>query len=331
VNHSIKANITALGKYLPTNILSNKDLEKMVETSDEWIVSRTGISERRIVDKGQATVEMSVNAINKVLKSRGITAEEIDVIIVGTVTPDMIFPSSAALIQDKIGASKAWGFDLSAACSGFVFALQTGASMIESGRYEKVLVVGVDTMSSILDYEDRNTCILFGDGAGAVLLEPSTEFGLIDSKLRIDGDGGKYLHMQGGGSLHRTSHKTVENKMHYIYQDGKNVFKYAVKGMADISFDVAERNGLTNDKIDLFIPHQANKRIIDAAAKRMGLSEEQVFVNIDKYANTTAATIPICMAEAYENNQLKKGDNVIISSFGAGFTWGASYIKWGLD
>ncbi len=327
----VKANITALGKYLPKNILSNKDLEKMVDTSDEWIVSRTGISERRIVDKGEATVDMSVNAINDLLQARGISGEEIEVIIVGTVTPDMMFPSSAAIIQQRIGATKAWGFDLSAACSGFVFALQTGASLIESGRYSKVLVVGVDTMSSILDYEDRNTCILFGDGAGVALLEPSSEFGLIDSKLRIDGEGGKYLHMQGGGSLNRTSHETVDKKMHYIYQDGRNVFKYAVKSMADVSFEVAERNGLKNSDINLFIPHQANKRIIDAAAKRMGLSEDQVFINIDKYANTTAATIPICLAEAYENGQLTKGDNVIISSFGAGFTWGASYIKWGLD
>ena len=326
-----KANITAVGKYLPKNILSNVDLEKMVDTNDEWIQSRTGIIERRIVDKGEASVEMSINAIRKILDSRNLDPEEIDAIIVGTVTPDMLFPSCAALIQDRIGATNAWGYDLSAACSGFIFALQSGSALIESGQCEKVLIVGVDTMSSILDYEDRNTCILFGDGAGAVLLEPSEKYGVIDGAMRVDGSGGKFLKMPGGGSLHRTTHETVDKKMHYIQQDGRTVYKFAVKGMADISHEVASRNNLTNDDIDLFIPHQANKRIIDAAAKRLGISDEKVLINIDKYANTTAATIPIGIVEAVETNRLKKGDNLILASFGAGFTWGATYIKWGMD
>ena len=325
------ANITAVGKYLPKNILTNSDLEKMVDTNDEWIQSRTGIQERRIVDKGEASVEMSVNAIQKILDSRNLDPTEIDAIIVGTVTPDMLFPSCAALIQHRIGATNAWGYDLSAACSGFIFALQSGSALIESGQCEKVIIVGVDTMSSILDYEDRNTCILFGDGAGAVLLEPSEEYGIIDAIMRVDGGGGDYLKMPAGGSLHRTSHETVDKKMHYIQQDGRTVYKFAVKGMADVSYELATRNNLTNDDIDLFIPHQANKRIIDAAAKRLGLPDEKVLININKYANTTAATIPIGIEEAVETNRLKKGDNLILASFGAGFTWGATYIKWGMD
>ncbi len=325
------ANITAVGKYLPKNILTNADLEKMVDTNDEWIQSRTGIQERRIVDKGEASVEMSVNAIQKILDSRNLDPTEIDAIIVGTVTPDMLFPSCAALIQHRIGATNAWGYDLSAACSGFIFALQSGSALIESGQCEKVIIVGVDTMSSILDYEDRNTCILFGDGAGAVLLEPSTEYGVIDAIMRVDGGGGDYLKMPAGGSLHRTSHETVDKKMHYIQQDGRTVYKFAVKGMADVSYELATRNNLTNDDIDLFIPHQANKRIIDAAAKRLGLPDEKVLININKYANTTAGTIPIGIVEAVETNRLKKGDNLILASFGAGFTWGATYIKWGMD
>ncbi len=325
------ANITAVGKYLPKNILTNADLEKMVDTNDEWIQSRTGIQERRIVDKGEASVEMSVNAIQKILDSRCLDPTEIDAIIVGTITPDMLFPSCAALIQHRIGATNAWGYDLSAACSGFIFALQSGSALIESGQCEKVIIVGVDTMSSILDYEDRNTCILFGDGAGAVLLEPSTEYGVIDAIMRVDGGGGDYLKIPAGGSLHRTSHETVDKKMHYIQQDGRTVYKFAVKGMADVSYELATRNNLTNDDIDLFIPHQANKRIIDAAAKRLGLPDEKVLININKYANTTAATIPIGIEEAVETNRLKKGDNLILASFGAGFTWGATYIKWGMD
>lgn len=317
--------------YLPEKILSNAELERMVDTSDEWIQSRTGIRERRIVAQGEATAQMSELAVNRLLENRGISAEEIEVIIVATVTPDMMFPSTAALIQDRIGAKNAWGFDLSGACSGFLFALQTGAQMIETGRYKKVVVIGADTMSSIIDYSDRNTCILFGDGAGAVLLEPSSEFGVIDAKLRTDGSGGKFLHMKAGGSLHPASHETVDKKMHYVFQDGKSVFKFAVKGMADISFEVAERNNLKGDDITLFIPHQANKRIIDGSVNRLGLKSDQVLINIEKYANTTAATIPIGMVEAFESGRLKKNDNLIISSFGAGFTWGAMYIKWGLD
>jgi len=325
------ANITAVGKYLPKNILTNADLEKMVDTNDEWIQSRTGIQERRIVDKGEASVEMSVNAIQKILDSRNLDPTEIDAIIVGTVTPDMIFPSCAALIQHQIGATNAWGYDLSAACSGFIFALQSGSALIESGQCEKVIIVGVDTMSSILDYKDRNTCILFGDGAGAVLLEPSEEYGIIDAIMRVDGGGGEFLNMPAGGSLHRTSHETVDKKMHYIQLNGRTVYKFAVKGMADVSFEIASRNNLTHDNIDLFIPHQANKRIIDAAAKRLGLPDEKVLINISKYANTTAGTIPIGIVEAVETNRLKKGDNLILASFGAGFTWGATYIKWGMD
>ena len=326
-----KANITAVGKYLPKNILTNADLEKMVDTNDEWIQSRTGIQERRIVDKGEASVEMSVNAIQQILDSRNLDPTEIDAIIVGTVTPDMLFPSCAALIQHRIGATNAWGYDLSAACSGFIFALQSGSALIESGQCVKVLIVGVDTMSSIIDYEDRNTCILFGDGAGAVLLEPSEKYGVIDGIMRTDGGGGEFLKIPGGGSLHRTSHETVDKKMHYIQQDGKTVYKFAVKGMADVSYELASRNNLSNDDIDLFIPHQANKRIIDAAAKRLGLPNEKVLININKYANTTAGTIPIGIVEAVETNRLKKGDNLILASFGAGFTWGATYIKWGMD
>jgi 3-oxoacyl-[acyl-carrier-protein] synthase-3 len=243
----------------------------------------------------------------------------------------MILPCSAALVQKNINAVNAWGYDLSAACSGFLFGLESGAALIVSGRCKKVIVIGADTMSSILNYEDRNTCILFGDGAGAVLLEPSEEFGIIDSELRIDGTGGEFLRVDGGGSLHPASHETVSNKLHYVRQDGKTVYKFAVRGMADISYEVAERNNLKGDDISLFIPHQANKRIIDAAAKRLGLKESQVMINIDTYANTTSATIPICIAEVSEKNMLNIGDNVIISTFGAGFSWGAMYLKWGMQ
>ena len=326
-----KANITATGKYLPEKVVTNFDMEKLVDTDDAWIQARTGIKERRMVKKGETTVDMSTQAALNLLNKNNISAEEIDVIIVATVTPDMILPCSAALIQKNIKAVNAWGYDLSAACSGFLFALETGATLIESGRYKKVMVIGADTMSSILNYNDRNTCILFGDGAGAVLLEPSDEYGIIDSKLKIDGNGGKYLKVAGGGSLHPASYNTIDNNLHYVHQDGKTVFKYAVRGMSDISFDIAERNNLKGEDINLFIPHQANKRIIDATAKRLGLKESQVLINIDKYANTTSATIPICLAEASENNMINKGENLIISTFGAGFSWGAMYLKWGSD
>jgi len=325
-----KANITATGKYLPEKVLTNHDMEKLVETSDEWIQTRTGIRERRMVQNGQATVDMSTNAVRDLMENYDLSPEEIDAIIVATVTPDMILPCSAALIQNNINAINAWGYDLSAACSGFLFGLESGAALIESGRCRKVIVIGADTMSSILNYKDRNTCILFGDGAGAVLLESSEEFGIIDSELRIDGSGGEFLKVNGGGSLHPASHETIDSQMHYVTQDGKTVFKYAVKGMADISFEVANRNNLSGDDIALFIPHQANKRIIDATAKKLGLEESQVMINIDTYANTTAGTIPICIAEASEKKMLNKGDNVILSTFGAGFSWGAMYLKWGM-
>ena len=327
----LKANITATGKYLPKEVLTNHDMAKLVETSDEWIQTRTGIRERRKVQKGEATVDMSTNAVRDLMERYDLDAKEIDAIIVATVTPDMILPCSAALVQKNINAVNAWGYDLSAACSGFLFGLESGAALIESGRCKKVIVIGADTMSSILNYEDRNTCILFGDGAGAVLLEPSEEFGIIDSELRIDGTGGEFLRVDGGGSLHPASHETVSNKLHYVRQDGKTVYKFAVRGMADISYEVAERNNLNGDDISLFIPHQANKRIIDAAAKRLGLKESQVMINIDTYANTTSATIPICIAEVSEKNMLNFGDNVIISTFGAGFSWGAMYLKWGMQ
>ena len=327
----LKANITATGKYLPKEVLTNHDMAKLVETSDEWIQTRTGIRERRKVQKGEATVDMSTNAVRDLMERYDLDAKEIDAIIVATVTPDMILPCSAALVQKNINAVNAWGYDLSAACSGFLFGLESGAALIVSGRCKKVIVIGADTMSSILNYEDRNTCILFGDGAGAVLLEPSEEFGIIDSELRIDGTGGEFLRVEGGGSLHPASHETVSNKLHYVRQDGKTVYKFAVRGMADISYEVAERNNLKGDDISLFIPHQANKRIIDAAAKRLGLKESQVMINIDTYANTTSATIPICIAEVSETNRLNIGDNVIISTFGAGFSWGAMYLKWGMQ
>ena len=327
----LKANITATGKYLPKEVLTNHDMAKLVETSDEWIQTRTGIRERRKVQKGEATVDMSTNAVRDLMERYDLDAKEIDAIIVATVTPDMILPCSAALVQKNINAVNAWGYDLSAACSGFLFGLESGAALIVSGRCEKVIVIGADTMSSILNYEDRNTCILFGDGAGAVLLEPSEEFGIIDSELRIDGTGGEFLRVDGGGSLHPASHETVSNKLHYVRQDGKTVYKFAVRGMADISYEVAERNNLKGDDISLFIPHQANKRIIDAAAKRLGLKESQVMINIDTYANTTSATIPICIAEISEKKMLNIGDNVIISTFGAGFSWGAMYLKWGMQ
>ena len=327
----LKANITATGKYLPKEVLTNHDMAKLVETSDEWIQTRTGIRERRKVQKGEATVDMSTNAVRDLMEKYDLDAKEIDAIIVATVTPDMILPCSAALVQKNINAVNAWGYDLSAACSGFLFGLESGAALIVSGRCKKVIVIGADTMSSILNYEDRNTCILFGDGAGAVLLEPSEEFGIIDSELRIDGAGGEFLRVDGGGSLHPASHETVSNKLHYVKQDGKTVYKFAVRGMADISYEVAERNNLKGDDISLFIPHQANKRIIDAAAKRLGLKESQVMINIDTYANTTSATIPICIAEVSEKKMLNIGDNVIISTFGAGFSWGAMYLKWGMQ
>ncbi|MCX6331500.1 MAG: ketoacyl-ACP synthase III [Bacteroidetes bacterium] len=323
-----KAAITAVGGYVPETKLTNFDLEKMVDTNDEWIRSRTGISERRILrEPGKASSDMAVKAIEEILKKKQLDPLEIECIICATVTPDMVFPSTANIIGDKIGAKNAFGFDLSAACSGFLFALSTGASFIESGRYKKILVVGVDKMSSIIDYTDRATCIIFGDGAGAVLLEPSMdENGLQDSILKSDGSGRDYLNIKAGGSLKPASIETVMAKEHYAFQDGQPVFKFAVKGMADVSAELLEKNNLTGDDIAWLVPHQANLRIIDATANRMGLPMEKVMINIQKYGNTTAATIPLCLWDW--ESQLKKGDNLVLAAFGGGFTWGATWIKW---
>lgn len=327
--NKLRAAITAVGHYVPEKILTNFDLEKMVDTNDEWIRTRTGISERRVAEGG-ATSDLAVPAVQMVLKNRGITADEIDVIIVATVTPDMFFPATACVLQEKIGAKKAWGFDISAACSGFVYALSVGTQLVETGAYKKVLVVGADKMSSIMDYTDRNTAILFGDGAGAVLLEPSVDesVGVMDHKLYSDGSGGQYLYMKGGGSLNPPSHSTIDQKMHYLVQDGKAVFKVAVMGMADVSAEILERNKLTGADVDWLVPHQANMRIIDATAERMGLDKSKVMININKYGNTTAATIPLCLSEWWHAGKVKKGQNLVFASFGAGYTWGAVYVKW---
>ena len=331
-SNKLNAAITAVGMYVPDKVLDNKYFESIIDTNDEWIKTRTGISERRILESG-ATSDLAANAIKDLLESKKMSAEEIEVIIVATVTPDMFFPATAALVQEKIGASNAWGFDLSAACSGFLFALQTGASFIESGKYKKVIVVGADKMSSIVDYTDRNTCILFGDAASAVLLEPSEDsnFGLLDSILRVDGSGKESLYMKGGGSLNPASEETVKNKMHYIFQDGKAVFKVAVKGMADVSVEMMEKHNLVGEDVAYLVPHQANLRIIDATANRMGITKDKVMINIDRYGNTTAATIPLCLTEYYRNGKLKKGDKLILAAFGAGFTWGSSYLVWSMD
>lgn len=325
------AAITAVAGYVPEYILSNEELEKLVPTTSEWIETRTGIKERRILKgEGLGTSDMCVKAIEELLKKRGITALDIDMIIVGTVTPDYVFPSTSNVICDKIGATNAWGFDLSAACSGFVYSLATGAQFIETGKYKKVIVVGADKMSAILDYTDRSTCIIFGDGAGCVLLESNNEgLGVIDSILRADGSGRKYLHQKAGGSVKPPSHETVDAKEHYVFQDGQPVFKRAVVGMAEVSAEIMEKNNLRSEDVAWLVPHQANKRIIDATANRMGLSSEKVMLNIQKYGNTTGGTIPLCLWD-YEK-QLKKGDNIIISTFGAGFTWGAIYLKWAYD
>lgn len=323
----ITAAITGVHGYLPEKILSNKDLEKMVDTSDEWIVSRTGIKTRHILEDGKGTSDMGAEAVKSLLKKKGIAPEEIDLLICATITPDFPFPATANIISDKVGLVNAWSFDINAACSGFIYALITGSQFIETGKYKKVIVIGADKMSSIIDYEDRSTCIIFGDGGGAVLLEPNEEgFGVIDSVLHSDGDGRKYLHMPGGGSVNPASKKTVENKMHYVQQDGQPVFKAAVKNMADVSVHIMEKNNLTADDVSWLVPHQANLRIIDATANRMGLSKEKVMINIQKYGNTTAGTLPLCLWDW--ESQLKKGDNIILSAFGGGFTWGAIYLKW---
>lgn len=318
--------------YFPEKIYDNAYFEKIVDTTDEWIRTRTGIVERRILEHG-ATSDLATGAALDLLKSKNLSPEEIDVIIVATVTPDMFFPATACLVQDNIGAKNAWGFDLSAACSGFLFAYQTGCSLIESGKYKKVMVIGADKMSAITDYTDRNTSILFGDGGAAILLEPTEDvnLGLQDSLLRVDGSGREALYMKGGGSLNPPTRETVDKKLHFIYQDGKAVFKVAVKGMADISFEIMQKNNLKSEDIAYLVPHQANMRIIDATAERMGLSKDKVMINIYKYGNTTAATIPSCLVEYYREGKLKKGDKIILSAFGAGFTWGASYLVWAMD
>ena len=326
----MKAAITTTAKYLPKRILSNFDLEKMIDTTDEWIRTRTGIETRRLVSEGQASAYMATEVAKILLERSNTYKNEIDLIIIATVTPDTMLPSTAARVQHNLDAQNCWGFDLSGACTGFLYALETGAKFVESGNYKKVMIIGVDTMSSIIDYTDRNTCVLFGDGAGGVLLEPSkNDNGIIDSLLRIDGEGGESLIMPGGGSLHPASTDTVKKKMHYVHQDGKKVFKFAVKGMADISSDILKKNNITGNDVKLFIPHQANKRIIDAAAKRCRIPNERVLINIDKYGNTTAATIPIGMDEAASDGTIKDGDLVLTASFGAGFTWGSMLIKWG--
>jgi len=327
----MNANITAVGKFLPEKVIKNSEFEKYLDTSDEWIISRTGIKERRQLELGKASSYMAIKAIEQLLERRKIKASDIDAIIVSTITPDMVFPSTACLIQDHFKISNCWGFDLSAACSGFLFGLETADALIKSKKYKKIIVVGVDKMSSILDYQDRNTCVLFGDGAGAVLFEPSSDYGVIDCKLGVDGSGAKFLNMPAGGSLNPTTDETVSKRMHYVKQNGAAVFKSAVKGMYDITQKIMSNNNISNENLDLFIAHQANKRIIDATAKKMGLNKNQVLINIDKYANTTAASIPLALCDAYENKMLNIGNNLILTAFGAGFTWGSCLIKWGID
>ena len=327
----INAAITAVGGYVPEYKLTNAILETMVDTNDEWIKSRTGIEERRILKgEGLGTSDMAVPAVLELCKKRGIDPVEIDCLICGTVTPDMVFPATANIICEKIGAINAWGYDLGAACSGFLYALTTGAALVESGRYKKVVVVGADKMSAIVDYTDRSTCIIFGDGAGAVLLEPTAEdIGVKDSILKSDGSGKAYLHMKAGGSVKPSTAETVAAREHFVFQDGQPVFKAAVRGMADAAYDLLKRNNLTGDDIAWLVPHQANKRIIDATASRMNLPNEKVMLNIQKYGNTTAGTIPLCLWEW--ETQLKKGDKIVLAAFGGGFTWGATLVEWGYD
>ena len=325
----VRAKISALGTYLPPRVLTNSDLEKMVDTSNEWILERVGIRERHIADKGVAASDMAVLAIKNLLESHPFDLQEVDLIIVGTVTPDMMYPSTACLVQHKLGIKNTWGFDVSAGCSGFVYALNTGVKFVESGQYKKVLVIGADKNSAMTDYTDRAVCIIFGDGAGAVLLEPSEdEAGVLDHVAQVEGAGGKFLYMPGGGSLNPASHDTVNQKMHYIHQDGQQVFKYAVKKMAEMTERILEKNSLSGKDVDCFIAHQANKRIITATADRLGMPMEKVVINIDRFGNTTAGTIPIAMQTALEEKKLKKGDLLLIAAVGAGFTAGASLIRW---
>ena len=325
-----RAKITALGTYVPPQILTNQDLEKIVDTSDEWIMSRTGIRERHVLAKGLGVSDICVEAAKKCLATRGSEPSEIEVIIVGTVTPDMMFPSTACLVQNKIGAKGAWGFDVSGGCSGFVYALQAGVKMVESGAHKMVLVCGADANTRMTDYTDRTTCVLFGDGGGAVLIEPAAagEIGFIDYVHEIDGSGGVSLNLKGGGSLNPSTHETVDKKMHYIYQDGPAVYKFAVRKMAEATTKLLERNGVTGADLGCFIPHQANKRIITATADRLGMDPERVIINIEKYGNTSAGTIPLAMETAVEQGKLKKGDLVLLAAVGAGFTVGTTLLRW---
>jgi len=330
LSHLIRAKISALGTYVPPRLLTNSDLEKLVETTDQWIMERTGIRERHVVEMGIATSDLATEAAKNALKERGLAPSDVEAIVVATVTPDMFFPSTACLVQHKLGAKGVWGFDLSAACSAFVYALQTGAQFIATGAHKKVMVIGADVMSSIIDYSDRAPCVLFVDGAGAVILEPADDasVGLIVYLHEIDGSGGCSLYMPGGGSLNPSTHETVDKKMHYVHQDGQAVFKFAVKKMAELCEKILVRNGMKGSDIKAFIPHQANKRIITATAERLGMPAESVIINIDRFGNTTAATIPLAMQTAREEGKLKKGDMVLLASVGAGFTVGATLLRW---
>ena len=327
----ITAAITGIQGYVPDYILTNKELENLVETNDEWITTRTGIKERRILKgEGLGSSDMGAEAIKGLLKKTNTKAEEIDLILCATATPDMIFPSTACLMAHKVGATNAFAYDIMAACSGFLYSVSTASKFIETGSYKKIIVVGTDKMSSIVDYTDRTTCIIFGDGAGAVLMEPSEEgYGIQDSILKSDGSGGEFLHLKAGGSVKPASYETIDNREHFVYQDGQPVFKAAVKSMADVSEEIMKRNKLNSEDVAWLVPHQANKRIIDATARRMGVGDDKVMLNIEKYGNTTNGTIPLCLWEW--ENQLKKGDNIILAAFGGGFTWGSIYLKWSYD
>ena len=321
------ASITALGSYLPSKILNNQDLEKMVDTNDDWILTRTGIKERRILEKGIGTSFMAIKAAKQIIQKKKLDPSEIDMVIVATITPDMHVSATAAYVASEIGAVNAFGYDLQAACSGFLYGMSVASSFIESGRYKKIILIGADKMSSIIDYSDRNTCIIFGDGAGAVLFEPNPEgLGMQDEFMRSDGVGREFLRIEAGGSVMPSTIDSIKNKKHFLFQDGKSVFKYAVSNMANASYQIMERNNLSNEDVNYLVPHQANKRIIDATANRMGIIESKVLMNIEKYGNTTAATIPLILSD-YEK-KFKKGDNIIFAAFGGGFTWGASYLKW---
>ena len=323
----MRAAITAVGGYVPDKIVTNKDLEKLVDTTDEWIQSRTGIKERRKMEDGTATSDICVAAINQIIAKKNLNPQDIDLIIVATVTPDHIFPATANIVAHKIGAINAWGYDVSAACSGFLFALEIGSKLIECGKHKKVIVCGADKMSAIVNYQDRNTCVIFGDGGGAVLLEPSEdENGIIDSVLKSDGSGQEFLHQKAGGSLHPPTHETIDARMHYVHQEGKTVFKFAVTNMAEVSRQIMDRNNLTGDSVDYLCAHQANLRIIDATAKRMELDDSKVLINIEKYGNTTAGTIHLLFSDF--ETKFKKGDNIVLAAFGGGFTWGSIYLKW---